>query len=85
MLSLRELDAVKERLISLFPGWRVWFVPHGSGSGLTHVVWCAQPEPLLNCGSPGELAEAMSAADARRARPGSVPRHRDEAAEAADQ
>lgn len=85
MISLRELDAIKERLIRRFPCWRIWFVPHGTSSGLTHVVWCAQPEPLLNCGSPEELAEEMTAADARRAGPGRAPCRRDDVAGPADQ
>jgi len=50
-----------DRLRAENPGWRLWYVPN-SASG--HVTWCAQPLPLLNCGSPRELREEI--AEARR-------------------
>jgi len=57
---LTRLDQLKETLARRHPGWRVWYVPHAiSGS----VTWCAQRLPLLNTGSPGELAEAITEAE----------------------
>jgi len=44
-----------------FPGWQFWAVPHGNPR-TTHVVWCARPWPLINAGSPGELAERIRGA-----------------------
>ena len=55
---LSQLDAELAKLRVAFPGWRIWFVPHASGA----VVWCAQPLPLLNCGSPQELCEEIARA-----------------------
>ena len=55
---LSKLDAELARLRSARPDWNIWFVPHADG----HVVWCAQPYPLLNCSSPQELTEAMDRA-----------------------
>jgi hypothetical protein len=39
-----------DELAAEFPGWQVWC----SGP-----VWCARPEPLINAGSPEELAERI--------------------------
>jgi hypothetical protein len=44
-----------------FPGWTIWAVPHGNPT-TTHVVWWAQPLPLINAGSPEELAERIRTA-----------------------
>lgn len=60
-IVLSELDVELAQLRAENPGWRLWYVPN-SASG--HVTWCAQPLPLLNCGSPRELREEI--AEARR-------------------
>lgn len=60
--GLRDWDAERDKLRSRWPGWRIWFVPQLAPGGGLHVAWCAQPEPLLNCGSPEELEEQMQAA-----------------------
>jgi hypothetical protein len=69
--QLPELDEAKAALAGSHPGWHIWYVPHGDSSGISRVVWCAYPLPLLNCDSPEELAEQMAAADGWRA--GSAP------------
>jgi hypothetical protein len=46
------LDRIKADLERRFPGWHIWYVPHVGGS----VTWCAQPWPLINSGSPEQLA-----------------------------
>jgi hypothetical protein len=45
--------------MSCFPGWRLWYVRHAS-CGAT---WCAERHPLLQAGSPAELAGQMLEAD----------------------
>ncbi len=57
--TLHQLDAERDKLRAAFPQWNIWYVPHADG----HVAWCAQPLPLLNCGSPEELAKVIEAAD----------------------
>ena len=49
-------------LAARFPGWQFWAVPHGRPT--TSVVWCARPLPLINAGSPEELAERVTLAHA---------------------
>lgn len=44
-----QLDELRRR----FPGWQIW---------VSGTVWCAQPQPLINAASPGELAEAITMA-----------------------
>jgi hypothetical protein len=56
---LSQLDAELAQLRAENPGWRVWYVPHGVDGSVT---WCAQPLPLLNCGSPKELSEEIAEA-----------------------
>lgn len=51
-------DQQKAELEARFPGWKIWYVPRSAGS----TTWCAQPEPLLNCGTPQELEEEITAA-----------------------
>ena len=58
---LSQLDAELAQLRAENPGWRFWYVPHAVDGSVT---WCAQPLPLLNCGSPKELREEI--AEARR-------------------
>lgn len=50
-------DLTLAKLRQAYPGWRIWHVP-GNGRG----TWCAQPLPLINVGSPDELARAIEAA-----------------------
>ncbi len=61
---LPELDRQKAALAGRHPGWRIWFVPCGDSSGISHVVWCAQREPTLNRASPEELSQAIREAEA---------------------
>jgi len=44
-----ELDELR----SQFPGWQIW---------VSGPVWCARPWPLINAGSPEELAERIRTA-----------------------
>jgi hypothetical protein len=60
---LTPYDEELARLRAGNPAWNIWFVPHTQLSGGFRIVWCAQPKPLLNCGSPGELTAEMRAAD----------------------
>ncbi len=52
MADVHALDRMKAELQEQFPGWNIWFVPHTTG----HVVWCAQPWPLINSTSAAHLA-----------------------------
>ena len=65
---LAVCDEELARLRSANRGWNIWFVPCTQPGGDLRIVWCAQPKPLLNCHSPGELTAEMRAAD--RWRPG---------------
>jgi hypothetical protein len=62
---LAPLDAKLAELRAVSPAWRIWYVPTFNGSQM-HVTWCANPLPILNCGSPEELTDEMRAADAGR-------------------
>jgi hypothetical protein len=53
---LDELDRIKADLQDRFPGWQIWYVPHSVDRSVT---WCARPHPLLNEGSPEDLAAAI--------------------------
>jgi hypothetical protein len=55
---LTAADKTKAELAERFPGWRIWYVPHLDRT----ITWCAQPEPLLNAGSPEHLAEYIAEA-----------------------
>jgi hypothetical protein len=59
---LRNYDSERDKLIADWPGWRIWYVPHTTLGGGMRIVWCAQPKPLLNCGSVQELVHEMRAA-----------------------
>lgn len=61
---LPELDRQKAALAARHPGWHIWYVPSGTSSGISHVTWCAQRKPTLNCGSPEELSKAIGEAEA---------------------
>lgn len=63
---MRDCDTERDKLKADWPGWRIWFVPCLTQGGGTRIVWCAQPEPLLNCGSIQELEHEMRAADRHR-------------------
>ncbi len=47
------------RVLYLYPGWRIWYVPHSRDGGAT---WCAQRLPTLSEDGPGRLAEASTEA-----------------------
>lgn len=55
MADLNALDQIKAGLEERFPGWQIWYVPHGDRT----VVWCARPWPLLNASSEKELADEI--------------------------
>lgn len=58
--ELSALDRIKAELQARFPGWHVWYIPH---SGMSkRVIWCAQPYPLINSGSPEHLAADIAQA-----------------------
>lgn len=59
MSGLADMDKIKAGLQQRFPGWQIWCVPPGMHKGGT---WCAQPWPVINTGSPEELAAAIEAA-----------------------
>ena len=63
MSYLTDLDAIRDQLAQRFPGWLIWYVPRATGKGAT---WCARPEPLLNAGTPEDLAAAIEAAGSAR-------------------
>jgi hypothetical protein len=58
MADLHALDRIKAELQEQFPGWHIWFVPHIDAP----TVWCAQPWPLINSGSPEHLAADIRSA-----------------------
>ena len=58
MADLSALDKIKQQLEEQFPGWHIWYVPHVNGP----TVWCAQPWPLINSGSPEHLAAEIAQA-----------------------
>ena len=64
--ALRDYDTERDKLKAGWPGWRIWYVPHTMPGGGMRIVWCAQPEPPLNCGSVEELMQEMRAADRPR-------------------
>jgi len=60
MADLNALDQIRAGLQEKFPGWHIWYVPHCGTD--RHVVWCAQPYPLINSGSPEHLAAEIAQA-----------------------
>lgn len=57
---LAPLDRELERLRSLHPGWRIWYVPKFP----TGTTWCAQPMPQIHAYSPADLGKEIAAAEA---------------------
>jgi len=64
MSWLNEMDAKRDEIRALCPGWRVWYVPNSQDGSVT---WCAQREPTLNAASPEHLVEYIREADAELA------------------
>jgi hypothetical protein len=61
-MTLYDPSRERDELAARHPGWRIWYVPRAVGG----VIWCAQREPTLNCGSPAELDQAMTEVESER-------------------